>query len=205
MLKHARKFKLVPVVEDQGEEEGARKETDYMPPTPPVLKKLGKLDQELRDILQDPTLSEMEKMERYESTLMKWGKYYRQFQSAENGARDNTSLNTTATTSTFPTTPSTWHSTPKTILFAPSTSVQRHRSRSPPSPPPQPTSPSFDSVVESFTTPPTSGKKAKARRKKPMTPAQAIRHSRRLQERGGDYQIGSSWLPWRLSKPRKRH
>ena len=89
MLKHSRKFKLVPV--DMEGEEG-----DPSPPTPPVLTKLSMLDRELRMILDDPTLSEKVKMERYEATLMKWGKYYRQYQSTDNGF--NSTFNSSTST-----------------------------------------------------------------------------------------------------------
>ena len=211
MLKHSRKFKLVPVSEE-GEENG--RETDYAPPTPPVLKKLSHLDQELRATLEDATLSEAEKMQRYESTLMKWGKFYRQYQSTEGSGRDNTSWNATAPT------PSTWHSTPKTLLFAPSPPLAaRDRSRSPyqrppPSSPLSPSSPPLSPppplLLDSptYATPATSPKKWKKRKPKkeirPMTPAQAIRHSQRLKARSDPYQVGSSWLPWRLNAPKRR-
>ena len=199
MLKHSRKFKLVPV----GEEE-----PDYAPPTPPMLKKLGKLDQELRDILEDATLSETEKMQRYEYTLMKWGKFYRQYQSSESGGRDNTSLNNTIGTVATPTftttttaTPSIWHSTPKTILFAPSSSRDRSRS---------PLSSRSSSPVDYFTTPSTVKKKKKKykteRKQKPLTPPQAARQSQRLKARTvyNPYQTGTSWLPWRLNTRKRR-
>ena len=192
MLKHGRKFKLVPV----GEEE-EKKEPDYAPPTPPMLIKLGKLDQELRDILEDATLSETEKMQRYEYTLMKWGKFYRQYQSSESGGRDNTSLNNTIGTTTTVATPSTWHSTPKTILFAPSSSRDRSRS---------PLSPRSPSPADSFTTPSTSKKKKKNRKERRITPAQAARYSQRLKARTpyNPYQTGSAWLPWRLNTTKRR-
>ena len=196
MLKHSRKFKLVPVSE---EEEAGGREPDYAPPTPPVLKKLSKLDQELRAILEDASLSETEKMQQYETTLMKWGKFYRQYQSTESGGRDNTSLNTTVTT------PSTWHSTPKTPLFAPASLAARDRSRSPHRRPP-PSPPPFFLDSPPYATPVTSPKTKKKplKERKPMTPAQEARYSQRLRDRANPYQVGSSWLPWRLNAPKRR-
>ena len=203
MLKHSRKFKLVPVEERETEEgEG----TPTVLPTPPVLTKLNMLDRELRDIMEDSTLSEKEKMERYENTLMKWGKFYHQYQSAENSVREN-SINSSSSSSINNN--SRWHSTPNTITFTPT----RHRSRSPvrrevfttpTGPLERAPSPRHTSREILYATPPSSVHKKKKRNKKQdrkLTPPQAIRASRRLLERLPK-QIGSSWLPWR---PRKRH
>ena len=200
MLKHSRKFKLVPVSEDEG---AGGVEPDYAPPTPPVLKKLSMLDQELRAILENATLSEAEKMLQYESTLRKWAKFYRQYQSTESSGRDNTSFNVTAAT------PSTWHSTPKTLLFAPSSPAARDRSRSPHRrPPPSPSSPPPPFLLDSpaYVTPSASPKKKKRgkRERKPLTPAQEARQSQRLRARSDPYQVGFSWLPWRLNAPKRR-
>ena len=185
MLKHSRKFKLVPVTEEEDgvrvEEEG---EKDYIPPpTPPVLKKLSKLDQQLRAILEDASLSDAEKMQQYESTLSKWGKFYRQYQSAESGGRDNTSLNNTTTAATtaaaFSPSSSTWHSTPynnnnnRTILFGPAAAAPaRSRSRSPLRRRDESPSPIRPGEEEDYyATPRTSRKK----KKKPRTPADTRR------------------------------
>ena len=177
--------------------EPGHRDAEYTPPTPPVLKKLGRLDQELRDILEDPSLGEMEKIERYETTLMKWGKFYRQYQSGESSGRDNTSFNNTTDTTTSPAaavTPSTWHSTPKTTVSTPDRS--RYRSRAPRRPSP-PLSLPFD--AEDFSTPPTSNRKKK-KKNKPLTPVQAVYN---LRDRGRN-QVESSWLSWRLNTPKRR-
>lgn len=223
MLKHSRKFKLVPVTEEEDgvgvEEEG---EKDYIPPpTPPVLKKLSKLDQQLRAILEDASLSDAEKMQQYESTLSKWGKFYRQYQSAESGGRDNTSLNNTTTAATtaaaFSPSSSTWHSTPynnnnnRTILFGPAAAAPaRSRSRSPLRRRDQSPSPIRPGEEEDYYATPRTSRKKKKKPRTPadtrrMTPAQLERYTDRLRQRAPyRAQVGSSWLPWRLNAPRRK-
>ena len=219
MLKHSRKFKLVPMTEeeDRVEEEG---EKDYIPPpTPPVLKKLSKLDQQLRAILEDASLSDAEKMQQYESTLSKWGKFYRQYQSAESGGRDNTSLNTTTAATTaaaFSPSSSTWHSTPynnnnnRTILFGPAAAAPaRSRSRSPLRRRDESPSPIRPGEEEDYYATPRTSRKKKKKPKTPadtrMTPAQLERYRDRLRQRAPyRAQVGSSWLPWRLNAPRRK-
>ena len=230
MLKHSRKFKLVPV--EESEERDFNQPAE--PPTPPVLTKLNMLDRELRNILEDSTLREKEKMEQYENTLMKWGKFYRQYQSAESGVRENNTLNHTINNNTSSNDSNHWRSTPNTdtsaltpIRFRSRSPVQRpiitptdlttptgsprSRSRTPHLPSDSAATSEFFTTPPSFRLPKKTEKYKKETKKKDrkLTPAQAVRTSRRLLERNGylPKQIGSSWLPWhpRNEARRKKH
>lgn len=215
MLKHSRKFKLVPV-DESGENDFSQ---PVEPPTAPIVTKLNMLDRELRNILEDSTLREKEKMEQYENILMKWGKFYRQYQSTDSGGRENNTLTNSINSSNI------YHSTPNTAVrhhdnttFTPI----RYRSQSPtdrdvttsrrqqvgtprstaptgataaradkPNGSPRSRSPrvsgSSSSVTsDSFVTPPSSTYRKKSNKKdRKLTPKQALRASRRLLERNG--------------------
>lgn len=212
MLKHSRKFKLVPVEED--EDKINIQSLDPSPPVPPVLTKLTLLDREMKKVMDDSSLGEAERMARYEALLLKWGRFYRQYQAADSGDINNVSnISNTKNNNNNSSLSDTWDSTPKNTLFdrTPFQFPNRFRSRSPQpsaetrtsSPSPTPISPSLTSSTPNFdlyATPSTSRKrqnrKKKTKQQKEMTPPQQIRYSKRLLTRGN--QVGSSWLQWRL-------
>ena len=213
MMKHSRKFKLVPA--DDLQMESAQE----FNPTPPILNKLIRLDQELRMILEDPTMSEKDKMERYESTLMKWGKYYRQYQNAESGGdggggggggRHSVNSTNYEGSSSSSNNNSNLTSTAKATLFAATPTPFRN-----PSPLARSTPLINEDTDLSYGTPLTSRlgeeeegiaeNRSRSRKKKqhsspkprrPLTPQRRGRYSQRLLDRGGK-QIGFSWLSWR--------
>ena len=112
-LKHTRKFKLVPVDDSEGTEHQHRQGDgdgrivgeDFSPPAPPEVRQMGLLDREMRAILEDPTLTEEEKMIQYEAKLSKWGKFYRHYQATEDFAKERSNLASSSSPSSFSNSP----------------------------------------------------------------------------------------------------